>query len=316
VVTQLIQKYFPTTPVFPIMGNHDTFPVDQFNRKPKDSAHYDNFDWLVDGLATMWGKWITAAGAQTLKSGGYYTATARAGLRIIGLNTAWGDNLNFYLMLQENQQQPQFDWLEKTLLQARAQKEKVIVLGHIPTGDTLPAAYSNYARKYVDFMTQFKDIIVGQFFGHTHNDEFEIILDNVTRTATGISFIAPSVTTFTHRNPSFRIYEFSASDFTLVDYHQYFANLTLANDQNKPEWTLAYSAMSAYGLSDMSAASWLDLVNRFQKDDALFQKWWSFFHALYPSKPCTQDCKRDSICDMLSATPDLDAACYNTKPVF
>lgn len=289
-VSQLIAKYFPSTPVFPIMGNHDTFPVDQWNRKPKDFSHYDDFEWLVDGLASVWGKWITPEGVKTLKSGGYYTALVRPGLRIVGLNTAFGDNLNFYLMLNEDQQQPQFDWLYNTLLQAETQKEKVLLLGHIPTGDTLPAAYRDYARKFVTLVTRFKDTLVGQFFGHTHNDQFELEFDNATNAVSGIAFIAPSATTYTHRNPAFRIYEYSP-EYTLLDYHQYFTNLTLANEKNSPQWVLEYSAKSAYNLSDMSAASWLDLVHRFQKDDALFQKWWSYFHALYPSGSCTGDCK-------------------------
>lgn len=62
--------------------------MDQFNRKPKDLDHYDDFAWLVNGLSSLWEKWITMEGTKTFKTGGFYTALAKPGLRIVGLNTA------------------------------------------------------------------------------------------------------------------------------------------------------------------------------------------------------------------------------------
>lgn len=95
--------------------------------------------------------------------------------------------------------------------------------------------YSYYS--YLELVRQYHSIISAQLFGHTHKDEFEIIYDsnNSTQTPIGISYLAPSVTPFTNQNPAVRVYEFD-SDFNLIDYVQYYANLTQTQIDNKPTW--------------------------------------------------------------------------------
>jgi len=125
---------------------------------------------------------------------------------------------------------------------------------------------------------------------------------------TSVIYVAPSVTTLTNHNPAFRIYEYN-SQFELLNYHQFIANLTLANQINRPTWFLEYSAVEEYKLKDMSPSSWLDLVNRFETDDNLFQRWFLNHFTLTRSVKCEGECKKDSICNMLSATVDLNAMC-------
>lgn len=49
---------------------------------------------------------------------------------------------------------------------------------------------------------RFEGTIAGQFFGHTHVDEFEMFYDEETLTRpVSIAFIAPSVTTYINLNP-------------------------------------------------------------------------------------------------------------------
>lgn len=55
---------------------------------------------------------------------------------------------------------------------------------------------------------RYEATITGQFFGHTHNDEFEVFYDktgSVPR-ATNVAYIGPSVTTYDGVNPGYRIY--------------------------------------------------------------------------------------------------------------
>jgi len=306
-VSQVVAQYLPNIPVFPIIGNHDTFPVDQFNRKPMDFVHYDDFTWLLNGLVSAWSTWLPGDALETLQTGGYYSALAAPGLRVIGLNTQWGDNLNFYLLLEENQQQTQFDWLSQTLQSSATNGEKVILIGHIPSGGSILSNYTTYAIDYVKLVNKFKNIIVGQFFGHTHDDQFEVVMDD-SGNATSVIYIAPSVTTFTNHNPAYRIYEYN-QQFQMLDYHQFIANLTLANQLNKPSWFLEYSASSEYSLKDMTPLSFLNLVKRFEADDALFKKWLNNFNTRTGVGSCTGACKKGFICGMLSATVDLSNAC-------
>ena len=49
--------------------------------------------------------------------------------------------------------------------------------------------------------------MTGQFYGHTHNDEFAMFYDYETnQIPINVAFVTPSVTTFTGLNPSFRFY--------------------------------------------------------------------------------------------------------------
>lgn len=49
---------------------------------------------------------------------------------------------------------------------------------------------------------RYEGTITGQFFGHTHKDEFEMFYDETDKTRPlGVAFIAPSVTTYVDLNP-------------------------------------------------------------------------------------------------------------------
>jgi sphingomyelin phosphodiesterase len=89
-VTAKIAQYFPKIPVYPAigtsseivtyyLGNHDTFPVDQYNRLPVDAYHHDDFQWLSDGLVKAWGPWLDSNATATLAAGGYYTMLVKPG---------------------------------------------------------------------------------------------------------------------------------------------------------------------------------------------------------------------------------------------
>lgn len=55
---------------------------------------------------------------------------------------------------------------------------------------------------------RYESTITGQFFGHTHLDEFQMFYDEETMThPLGVVFIAPSVTTFVGLNPGELIIE-------------------------------------------------------------------------------------------------------------
>lgn len=52
------------------------------------------------------------------------------------------------------------------------------------------------------FFFRYESTITGQFFGHTHLDEFQMFYDEETMSRPlGVAFIAPSVTTFVNLNP-------------------------------------------------------------------------------------------------------------------
>ena len=72
-------------------------------------------------------------------------------------------------------------------------------------------------------------MIKGQFYGHTHNDHIETIKSSQDGTAISTLFIAPSGTTYSFKNPSFRVFEMNAFDNSIKDYAQYRLDLKSAN---------------------------------------------------------------------------------------
>lgn len=139
-----------------------------------DEYHHDDYTWLTNGLVDAWGRWLTPDAITTLQAGAYYTMLAQPGLRIISVNAQFGDYLNFYLFLEENQQETELQWFADTLAAAEENGEKVIIIGHIPPVEAAPSILVDWASVYVSLVNRFSDIIVGQFFGHTHEDEVRI----------------------------------------------------------------------------------------------------------------------------------------------
>lgn len=95
----------------------------------------------------------------------------------------------------------------------------------------------------------------GLFYGHTHNDHIETIVSRVDGRPIRTAFIAPSGTTYSYQNPSFRIFEINGADNSIRDYDQYRLNLDKAN-QDGPnavlEWDKAYTFTKFYGLKSAS----------------------------------------------------------------
>lgn len=72
-------------------------------------------------------------------------------------------------------------------------------------------------------------------FSHTHDDSFSVVKDTL-ENPISVMYIAPSVTTLAKHYPSFRLYQFDSSTFEIVDYFQYYGNITSANENDNMEW--------------------------------------------------------------------------------
>jgi sphingomyelin phosphodiesterase len=144
----------------------DTYPVDQFSLHPKDRAHHDDFQWLLSNLSLIW-NWLPSSALATLRSDGFYSAPIADGLRVVALNSQWGDSFNFYLMLDENQRARQWNWLVDVLSAAEKNGERVLLIGHIPNGLTLvpSVAASSYSLEYISIAQRFNETIIGHFYG-------------------------------------------------------------------------------------------------------------------------------------------------------
>ena len=126
-----------------------------------------------------------------------------------------------------------------------------------------------------------------------------------------VSYIAPSLTP-TSGHPAFRAYTVDPVTFGVLDFTQYYANMSLPDYQTSgPQWGKLYSAKETYGsqlnpqVTDPSAeltpAFWHDVTTAFESDDALFQTYYSYKSRAYNTSTCTGSCKSEEICGMRAA---------------
>jgi len=285
--------------IYPALGNHESWPTDQY--------HIPEYNWLTSNMSTLWANWLPEQALETVKYGGYYSVLVNPGFRIIALNTQYGDQLNFYWLLGSIDYGNQTEWLIAELTQAEAANEKVWIIGHIPC-TSVSGVIDDYCDQYAEIVNRFNDTITGQFFGHTHTDQFVIFYDNNSN-PTSVQLIAPSVTTFTNINPSFRIFAYDKSTYELLDMYQYHTNLTQANIDNSPTWTLTYQATKDYRIPDLTAASYQLLWNNLVKNQTLLQFYFDNFQALGNLNSCTGGCRTSMLCDAQSSTFSLWDAC-------
>jgi sphingomyelin phosphodiesterase len=99
------------------------------------------------------------------------------------------------------------------------------VLGHIPPGSS--DCMKVWSKNFNMIVQRFENTIQGQFYGHTHADEFEVFYDveenskrvkwrrrlrggkksfKFTGRPVGVAYLGPSVTTYENHNPAYRIY--------------------------------------------------------------------------------------------------------------
>lgn len=197
--------------------------------------------WLYDQLDADWSRWLPSATSETIKRGAFYSVLVKPGFRIIAINSNFCSVNNYWLVKNSTDPAGQLAWLIRELDAAETNKEKVHIIGHMPPGQ--PDCVKVWSRNYYDIVNRYANhftlfylisrfnlnasqqkkihvimyffhlnsryeaIIMAQFFGHTHADEYEVFYDtkNISR-AINIAYIAPSLTPWEYVNPGYRIY--------------------------------------------------------------------------------------------------------------
>lgn len=261
-VNNLVANAFSGVPVFPVLGNHESHPVNLFS--PGSVPDQFNTKWLYDYIATEWSKWLPADALETVRLGGYYTVLVRSGFRIITINNNDCYTYNWWIAYEPAFPRTQLQWLHDTLLAAEAAGEKVHILGHVPPGEG--SCFKVYAREYRRIVERFWNTISAQFVGHTHADEFNIFYsrDNPTQ-ALNVMWNGGSTTAFNDVNPNYRIMTMDTQTYQINRHETWIYNLTAANlspNQN-PTWFKEYDFAAEYGVENLSPRSLSYLAEEF-----------------------------------------------------
>lgn len=271
VLTKIFETYFPTTQVYPLLGNHAGFPQDQY--------HYGYEQWLLDGLTSMWSQWLPPSAQTTHLENGYYSIKdAATGVRVLGINTQMCDNMNLWLVLNDTDPGNHLQWLRSALYSAEQAGERVYIIGHIPPGDHF--CQSTWATVYRALVNRFRNTIKGQFFGHTHKDQFEVVSSlQEGQTPAGVIYVVPGMTSYSYHKPCFRLYEADQSTYEILNFYTYCLDVATANLDNStfPQFQITYDPISEYDMPDLSPESWQELTLKMEGNPDLGQTYWEHY---------------------------------------
>jgi len=124
-------------------------------------------------------------------------------------------------------------------------------------------------------------------------------------------FLAPAITPWFStvpgvgsNNPGIRLYNYSRQTLHIVDYTQYFLNLSSADATGHANWMVEYHATRAYGIQTIDAASLSNVVQRFANNSELFGRYYLYNSVSRDLSNCTGLCKKEQIC--AASEVDLD----------
>ncbi|TDG49237.1 hypothetical protein AWZ03_004326 [Drosophila navojoa] len=294
-IDQLLAEHFPKVPIYPCLGNHEPHPANVFgNAEIPDALRVD---WLYQHVWSLWSKWLPKEAEATVRRGGYYTLALREGQRIVALNSMDCYLYNWWLFYDGSIVLEQLQWFHDTLLAAEKAGERVQVLTHIPSGDG--DCWTEWSREYNRIVARFSRVITGIYNGHTHKDEMNVHYTE-TGLAMAVSWNGGSLTTFSYKNPNYRIYRLHAKTLQVLDHHTYTINLTEANlkPNEPPTWKKEYEFGETF-TKNTSAAGIDQLLEDMAKKPDLLRLFWRYKMTEADPKlaaGCDERCLNSTIC--------------------
>ncbi|CAG0901974.1 unnamed protein product [Cyprideis torosa] len=145
-----------------------------------------------------------------------------------------------------------------------------------------------WSKNYYRIINRYEATVAGQFFGHTHFDEFQLFYDE--------------------NQPSRAI-------SAVLDHQNWYLDLKEANLYNRPRWRHLYSAKEAYGMRSLDPQEWDYLVHKLTFSDDMFKLYYKFYWKASPVRAeCDEDCKERLLCDLVSGkSNDRAVTCAKLK---
>ncbi|RMX40093.1 hypothetical protein pdam_00002226, partial [Pocillopora damicornis] len=177
----------------------------------------------------------------------YQTIAIGGKMILLVLNTMYWNNNWYTNDLVKQIAETQMQWFKDQLQLAKDQKKRVLIMSHIPPGgDPHDGSYFWHKQYLIPYASltagQFHDVVAGQFYGHTHRNDFHLQImntasDEAEKTSTK-SFVlqVASVSPVYSNNPTFRVMSLDTRERALVDYDQYYLDLVLVTEFAHPVW--------------------------------------------------------------------------------
>ena len=91
-------------------------------------------------------------------------------------------------------------------------------------------------------------------YGHDHEDYFTL-LKGRNGEYMNVAYVCPSLSTYVGNHPAFQVFEMDRDTYKLLDYVQYWMNLTESNEKNTSLWNESYRFTKYYNKDSLSLRS-------------------------------------------------------------
>ncbi|KAH3673562.1 hypothetical protein WICMUC_003669 [Wickerhamomyces mucosus] len=309
---------------------HDTFPYGQLASHA--SGHENLYSWNDELFADLWVgyDWLPFEDYEEVKK--HYTGysvTTKSGIKVIAVNSNSYYQKNYYSYWNMTENVDTFGTLKfivDELIESEAKNEKVWIIAHIPfvDYDALPIQ----AEAYKQILTRFAPTtITGLFFGHTHQDQFNVLYANDNKTIDNAilnTWIDLSVTPQQDYNPGWRYYEVDKKSKTIMNSYNYYLRLneTFTN-HTEPEWLFEYSARDSYDVNGewpkeapLNATFWATVAEKMKTEKNITQLYSDFSYRLSPYVPsCDEGDCEDMYCYVSSFSHEQYVNCTASSKI-
>lgn len=278
-VTGQLRKTFPGVPLYEALGNNDSGCGDYRLNEASDFLRATAKS-VVEGLPKSADRDKALA---DFVAGGYYSvmmAAPMSNTRLIVLDDIFMSEKYATCGGQKNAAAgaAQLAWLQRELAEARLQKQRVWVMGHIPPAVDIYTTFTKMRNvcandkpemflssdQLGDALVKNADVIRLALFAHTHMDELRLLEPEGDTKGAGVAIkMVSSISPINGNNPSFTVARIDTATATLADYQVFAAsNLTGVN----ATWSKEYDYAQAYQKQEFSAATVKTLIGEFRAD--------------------------------------------------
>ncbi len=329
-LTSYITKFYPDTQIYPMVGNDDSFCGDYM---------IDPRGKFLNMLSEVWEPAVNRSGNNVsfktdFSKGGYclvnfpQVADDESKFRMLILNTVFFST-NYKNLCGDTLTDPgteQLEWLENIFRKSKADGIKLMLSYHIPPGidiygtihgkgdcreKIIPAWKEKYSREFIRLIKNYSEIILSQFAGHFHRDDFRIFYEG--NNPVSFIHITPSVSPVYDNNPAYQIFSYRKTDYSLLNYETYYLKNIPGNNLNAnelPQWIFEYNFNDAYNESSYSIDALLNASMKIA-DDSLYRESYIKFYTC-SNEAMTDKDRKDwyyNICGFGNLTSESYAEC-------
>ncbi len=287
-----VRERLGNVPVMFTLGNNDSYAGD-YLLVSGGAFLADTAEPFYNTLLLGQADWETYF--STYSTGGYFVAEPPdAKVLFVCLNSVLFSNHRSEECTDDADNVPgaQLDWLEQVLEKAREDGKKVFLVTHIPTGMSIYSTVKTYMdasgkisdadvfwkescqSRFLDICREYASVIEAIFNGHTHMDEYRLILDR-DGDAYKAAIVAPAISPQYGNNPAFKVLTLRGEDWKPLDYRSISCDLNLSS----PDFSTYYVFSEAYATKEPLEESLVDLFPKLPINESDRQYYTRFYYS-------------------------------------